>query len=178
MSIFESIKDHKRRRKEDAILIRITNHVGLCSAGIANIFNEEYNVPNKDLIMLENAGLLLARIHFEGGLNEDEIMRGIALFHFHNCKYGGQKYLEFILGSFGFYDKIFFRFKERDLCSAVMPPIICYNLIRPGTWKEYVSVKDVDMLKMIKWWTGLKDIILKTLPIGINPLLDQLDEIK
>lgn len=166
----------KKQPQQINYLDVLSEELGNCSGGLCSVLKNEYNLTHgeMDYAILENYGFLLANIHFQGGLSNDEVKQCIMFF---SQKYGKENY-EIIANSSTFYSQMYYRYsrpgKQNDtlFCS-----IICYNLRRPRTWDDFsesLHIGEVNFLSDTALWLEICAFLKEVTPKRINPILEKL----
>ena len=157
------------------IILKLSNEIGTCSAGIASVLQDNYKLVGLDSAMLENYGFILAYLHEKGVLSTTETYHCITFFVGANLGHHIQ---------FSIYIAEAFRFYKKHLSEILKKPddirttsIIVYNLCRPGRrdgFNKDEHIGEIDALETLCLWDEIDSILHNQLPNRLNPLLKQL----
>ncbi len=171
-----SIFKKKGPRQERNHMQELSEEIAICSGGLCSIFQNDYKLSKSELdfTILENYGFLLANIHFQGGLSNDEVRQCITLF---SNRYGIHHF-ETLVQSATFYSNLFYEFSQpANHNNPLFISKFCYNLRRPRTWdnfRENIHIENIDIFKDMEAWEQISAFLKDIIPKRINPILEKL----
>ena len=161
------------------LLKELTDAIGVCAGGLCSLFEPYYKQKEAggDYALLESYGFILAYVHYQDGLSDDEVVDCAA---FLCLQFGGESYFNRIKRCVSFYSKLFFKFKPPTK-DFIYCSIVCYNLSKPGSWDDFENDKmedfinkDLNFFSIIQQYITVQCFLSEELPKRINPILERL----
>ncbi len=162
--------------KGQEVILELCDELGKCSGGIADILKDSYQLEKSqyDYAILENFAFLLAYLHYEDGIDDDEAGSCISCFVGVNIGVDVEKF-KFIANSADFYSKIFYAVgKGRNYDFLVMSKII-YNLLHPGERNTFEnSLPIINGLDVVDKGVKIRSFLSEDFPKRVNSILSKM----
>lgn len=159
------------------IMMELCDAIGFCSGGLASIFKDDYQFQwkDRDNVVLENFGFILAFLCVKKTLSYDEAGECIACFIGANVGNDKEKAV-FIAKSAQFYLKHLQALEDDSKKTFWISSIITYNLAKPGTWDGFEEVLPLhqSMITVAERWISLQAFLYEEMPKHLMPIFQKL----
>ncbi|MBQ9417067.1 MAG: hypothetical protein IJU19_00605 [Bacteroidales bacterium] len=159
------------------VLNELAERIGMCSGILYKILENKYMFSSlhkeeeREYALLENCGFLIAHLHHEKGISNDETTKLAAII---SAMVHGEEYFKILCKAISFYSKQFFSPTNEIFLNN---SIYCYNLSHPRTWNDFkngIPIEAMNALETISFSVQIMSFLKEEFPKQVNPILERL----